>query len=91
VEENDLTIVLGGDHSVALGSIHGHSSAAAASSISNDVCVVYVDAHADLNTPTMSSSKNAHGMVMSLLCKETRRFVEEDAEGLEHLKWLQPP
>jgi arginase len=86
VYENDLTIVLGGDHSIAMGSIHGHAAAS-----SEKLCVIYIDAHADLNTPTTSYSKNGHGMVLSLLCKETRAFISEKIDGLGPLKWLQPP
>ena len=37
---NDQVIVLGGDHSIALGSITGHSMA------KGDICVIWIDAHA---------------------------------------------
>lgn len=54
-------IVLGGDHSVALGSIAGLASF-------GPTGVVWVDAHADFNTPETSPSGNVHGMPLSALC-----------------------
>lgn len=54
-------IVLGGDHSVALGSIAGVASF-------GPTGVVWVDAHADFNTPETSPSGNVHGMPLAALC-----------------------
>ncbi|THE63301.1 arginase [Salinadaptatus halalkaliphilus] len=48
-------LVLGGDHSVAIGSLNGSADDA-------DVGVIWFDAHADLNTPETSPSGNVHGM-----------------------------
>jgi len=56
--EGDLPLVLGGDHSVAVGSMAGAARDA-------DVGVVWFDAHADLNTPTTTPSGNVHGMPMA--------------------------
>jgi arginase len=52
-------IVLGGDHSVALGSLVGMAAAHGPGG------VVWVDAHGDLNTPETSPSGNVHGMVLA--------------------------
>jgi arginase len=52
-------VVLGGDHSVALGSLVGMAS------IHGPGGVVWVDAHGDLNTPATSPSGNVHGMVLA--------------------------
>jgi arginase len=52
-------IVLGGDHSVALGSLVGMAAVHGAGG------VVWVDAHGDLNTPETSPSGNVHGMVLA--------------------------
>jgi arginase len=52
-------LVLGGDHSVALGSLVGMASVHGAGG------VVWVDAHGDLNTPDSSPSGNVHGMVLA--------------------------
>ncbi len=54
-------VVLGGDHSVALGSLAGVAQRGAPG-------VVWVDAHADFNTPETSPSGNIHGMPLAALC-----------------------
>jgi arginase len=56
-------IALGGDHSVSLGSVSGFSQAGRTG-------VLWVDAHADLNTPASSPSGNIHGMPLSHLLGE---------------------
>src|SRR6185437_6133119 len=52
-------VVLGGDHSVALGSLVGMAN------VHGPGGVVWVDAHGDLNTPKTSPSGNVHGMVLA--------------------------
>ncbi|WP_337867364.1 arginase [Meiothermus sp.] len=54
-------IVLGGDHSIAMGSVTGASRG-------ERVGVIWVDAHADFNTPETSPSGNIHGMPLAHLC-----------------------
>jgi arginase len=54
-----MPLVLGGDHSCALGSLVGMAQARGAGG------VVWVDAHGDLNTPETSPSGNVHGMVLA--------------------------
>jgi arginase len=54
-----LPLVLGGDHSVALGSLVGMAQARGPGG------VVWVDAHGDLNTPASSPTGNVHGMVLA--------------------------
>jgi arginase len=55
-----LPLVLGGDHSVALGSLVGMAKAHGGAG-----GVVWVDAHGDVNTPETSPSGNVHGMVLA--------------------------
>jgi arginase len=58
--ENGLTpLVLGGDHSVAIGTIGGLAS------LNGPGAVLWFDAHADLNTPTTTPSGNVHGMPLA--------------------------
>jgi arginase len=57
--EDSLPIVLGGDHSVALGTLVGMAS------VHGPGGVVWIDAHGDLNTPATSPSGNVHGMVLA--------------------------
>ena len=59
-------LVLGGDHSIALGSISGVSEACRKQN--KKLGVLYVDAHGDFNTPETSLSGNIHGMGMAALC-----------------------
>lgn len=54
-----LPLVLGGDHSVALGSLVGMAS------VHGPGGVLWVDAHGDLNTPESSPTGNVHGMVLA--------------------------
>jgi arginase len=55
----EIPLVLGGDHSIALGSLVGMAAADGPGG------VVWVDAHGDLNTPETSPSGNVHGMVLA--------------------------
>jgi len=57
----ELPLVVGGDHSIAAGSI------SAAASVHEGLAVVWVDAHADANTPATSPSGNFHGMPAACL------------------------
>jgi arginase len=57
----DIVVTLGGDHSVAMGSI------AAALDRPHQLGVIWVDAHADFNTPETTPSGNVHGMVVAAL------------------------
>lgn len=58
----DLLLTLGGDHSTALGTL------TALSRRQIDCSIVWIDAHADFNTPDTSPSGNPHGMVLALAC-----------------------
>lgn len=67
--ENDMSIMLGGDHCLAVGSISGllrHTQA-------KNLRVLWVDAHIDMNTASTSPSGNMHGTPVSLLVKELRK------------------
>jgi arginase len=64
-EEGALPIVLGGDHSLGAGSV-----AAAASHMRKSgkaLGLIWVDAHADMNSPASSESGNVHGMPLAAL------------------------
>ncbi|HEU4401480.1 MAG TPA: arginase [Candidatus Polarisedimenticolia bacterium] len=56
-------VCLGGDHSLAAGSIPGVARALRARG--QELAVVWVDAHADMNTPETSPSGNVHGMPLA--------------------------
>jgi arginase len=58
-QRGETPLVLGGDHSVALGSLVGMAEVHGAGG------VIWIDAHGDLNTPESSPSGNVHGMVLA--------------------------
>lgn len=60
VQENEFPIFLGGDHSMAMGTVGGVSALGATG-------VIWIDAHADFNTPDTSPSGNLHGMPLAHL------------------------
>jgi len=63
LEADCMPIVLGGDHSLAVGSVAG--SAASAHAAGAELGLIWVDAHADMNTPDSSPSGNVHGMPLA--------------------------
>ncbi|HEX2304227.1 MAG TPA: arginase [Gaiella sp.] len=60
VADGSLPLVLGGDHSVALGTLAGLRAAAG-----QPGGVIWIDAHGDLNTPSTSPTGNVHGMPLA--------------------------
>jgi arginase len=70
-----LPVVLGGDHSLAAGSIAA-SAAWVRRATSKPLGVIWVDAHGDMNTPDTTSSGNVHGMPLAaLLGQEPRELA----------------
>lgn len=60
LREGQTPVFLGGDHSVSIGSLSGLTR--------DEPCgVVWIDAHADFNTPATSLSGNIHGMALAVL------------------------
>jgi arginase len=64
--EGRLPVMLGGDHSLAIGSIS--AVARHCREHGRKLRVLWFDAHADLNTATMTPSGNIHGMPVACLC-----------------------
>ena len=65
LDDGFLPLVLGGDHSIAMGS--GAGVAAHYRQQAQDVGLVWFDAHGDMNTPDTSPSGNIHGMPLAHL------------------------
>ncbi len=61
VDEGDVPLFLGGDHSIALGTV------TAAATGGDRTGVIWIDAHGDFNTPETSPSGNLHGMPLAAL------------------------
>src|SRR5262245_4417526 len=64
VKDGSLPLVLGGDHSVAIGSIAG--LARALKPRGESFGVIWFDAHADMNVPESTPSGNIHGMALAV-------------------------
>lgn len=69
VDVDEKVIFLGGDHSVSIGTV----SAVASPKIG----VLWVDAHADINTPATSPSGNIHGMVVAALLGDAPKALTD--------------
>ena len=68
-----LPLVLGGDHSVALGTLGGMAS------VHGPGGVLWIDAHSDINTPETSPSGNVHGMALAAALGLAGPGFESDA------------
>lgn len=65
MDEGGLPLVLGGDHSIAVGSVSGIS--AHFHEKGEKIGIIWFDAHADMNTPETTESGNIHGMPLACL------------------------
>ena len=65
LEANELPLILGGDHSIAIGSFSGVVSHYKKQD--HKVGLIWFDAHADINTPGTTPSGNIHGMPLAVL------------------------
>lgn len=74
--EGRFPLVLGGDHSIGIGSLAGILC------VRPETGVLWIDAHADLNTPAISESGNMHGMPLGLLVEGVT------SDPLPGLEWL---
>lgn len=63
VDKGQFPLVLGGDHSVGAGTVAGVSNSFRKQG--KKIGVIWIDAHADMNTPEISPSGNVHGMPLA--------------------------
>ncbi|CEP63096.1 arginase LALA0_S07e02300g [Lachancea lanzarotensis] len=76
LDNGEMPVTLGGDHSIAIGTVSGVFSKYP------DACLLWIDAHADINTPSTTDSGNLHGCPVSFL-------MGLDAENTPpSLKWV---
>lgn len=76
--QGEIPLILGGDHSLAIGSVSGVSSCWGSSNLG----LIWFDAHGDLNTPATSPSGNIHGMPLAVLLGHgARQLVELGGSG----------
>ena len=80
IQAGHFPLVLGGDHSLALGSIRGAARV-------KTLGVIWVDAHADFNTQGTTPSGNIHGMPLAALCglgdRRLTRLWDEDLPAVD--------
>jgi arginase len=92
IREGGKPIFLGGDHAMSMGSISAVARHCA--EIGKTLAVVWIDAHADYNTPATSLSGNMHGMPLAFLTGEPslrpllgdRPFTSVDKEERRRLR-----
>jgi arginase len=65
LEAGKIPMILGGDHSVAAGTVSGVAEFYRRAS--KKVGLIWIDAHSDINTPDTSPSGNVHGMPLAAL------------------------
>ncbi|HUE76132.1 MAG TPA: arginase, partial [Chloroflexota bacterium] len=78
VERASIPLILGGDHSLAIGSLAGLLS------VRPNTRVIWVDAHGDGNTPHTSPSGNVHGMPLGVALGEATGLF--DSLGWDRLR-----
>ena len=69
---------------IFLGTVHGHCQ------VHPDACVLWIDAHADLNTPKTTPSGNFHGMPLSFIIRELEDDVTSVKDTYSEWSWLKP-
>src|SRR4051795_9051537 len=79
LDERRVPIVLGGDHSIALGTLAGMAARRGPGA------VLWFDAHGDLNTPETTPSGNVHGMPLAAALGRAGPGFESDAWTLPAL------
>lgn len=75
VGKGTVPLVLGGDHSLAFGTVSG------ALEQLDSMGVLWIDAHGDYNTPDTSPSGNLHGMPLAGLCRFPYEGTDEVVAG----------
>lgn len=79
-------LFVGGDHSLAIGTLAGLSDSC------ERLGILWIDAHADFNTPATSPSGNIHGMSLAVACghghRELKYIADRDPMALEEDAFL---
>lgn len=65
MQDNEFPLIIGGDHSIAMGTVSGVSSHYRDQN--KKIGLIWFDAHGDMNTPDTSPSGNIHGMPLAHL------------------------
>jgi arginase len=81
LEQNELPVILGGDHSIAIATFSAIASHHGKDG--GEIGMIWFDAHADINTPETSPSGNIHGMPLAAI-------LGRGQQGLTHLCGFAP-
>lgn len=86
-----FVITLGGDHSIGIGTVSGTAKAVRERLGGREMAVVWVDAHADINTPETSPSGRIHGMPLAFVSGLAKSRTKDVFDWIEdcHLINLQ--
>ncbi len=76
-EKNSIPIFVGGDHSIAMGTVSGISHYFQQQK--KQLGLIWFDAHGDMNTPDISLSGNVHGMPLAALLHQEKESFSEVA------------
>nr|ACO11535.1 Arginase-2, mitochondrial precursor [Caligus rogercresseyi] len=82
LKANEFCITIGGDHSIGLGTVSGFTS------VHPEGCLLWVDAHSDINTPHTSDSGNMHGMPVSYQLRELYEGFKDSDHSIDD--WHKP-
>lgn len=77
-KEDNFVLIIGGDHSISIGTVPAIVKARKSTG------VIWVDAHADINTPETSSTGNMHGMSVAFLMGHV------NTKSLPSFGWFEP-
>ncbi|XP_014665222.1 PREDICTED: arginase, hepatic-like isoform X2 [Priapulus caudatus] len=80
LQDNGISLNIGGDHSMTIGTFHAHAQ------VFDKPCLVWVDAHADINTAASSVSGHIHGMPVAFMLHETSGLCNV----LPGFEWCRP-
>jgi arginase len=81
LERSRIPLMLGGEHSLSMGPVQ-----ACLDKYGDELAVLWIDAHADINTPSTSATLNVHGMPLALLSgygSGVEGQVDKDWQGLK--------
>lgn len=90
IERGYIPITLGGDHSLAIGTVNGTSAALSKNItdpklLGSGIGLIWIDAHADINTPLTSASGNLHGQPLSFILHELDKYIPTNV--LKGFEW----
>ncbi|CDK28928.1 unnamed protein product [Kuraishia capsulata CBS 1993] len=84
IQNKTLPLTIGGDHSIGIGTLAGSLAE------NPETCVLWIDAHADINTPSTTDSGNLHGCPVSFVMGLDRAAWPPQFSWLDSVTTLHP-